>query len=73
MSEIFEYVKSQKDTKLKLRELVELNRQTNATQTKNSAELVHNQVIYVEAIKMMGNEIFDLGTENEALRSKMVR
>ena len=30
-----------------------------------------NLVIYNEAIKMMGDEIFDLGIENEALRDKV--
>jgi hypothetical protein len=30
-----------------------------------------NLIVYNEAIKMMGDEIFDLGIENEALRDKM--
>jgi hypothetical protein len=36
MSEIFEYVKGQKDTKLKTKELVELNKQNVATQAKKA-------------------------------------
>ncbi|SRR6266487_460857 len=72
MSEILEYVKGQKDTKLKIREeLVELNKQTIATQAKKAEELIANQIVYVEAIKMMGDDIFDLGIENEALRDKL--
>lgn len=72
MSEILEYVKGQKDTRLKIREeLVELNKQTVATQAKKAEELIANQVVYVEAIKMMGDDIFDLGIENEALRDKL--
>ena len=72
MSEILEYVKCQKDTKLKIREeLVELNKQTIATQAKKAEELIANQIVYVEAIKMMGDDIFDLGIENEALRDKL--
>ena len=54
MNEILEYVKGQKGTKLKIREeLVELNKQTIATQAKKDEELIANQVVYVEAIKMM--------------------
>jgi hypothetical protein len=33
-------------------------------------ELIANHVVYVEAIKMMG-DIFDLGIENAALRGKL--
>jgi len=72
MSEILEYVKSQKETKLKIREeLVDLNKQTVATQAKKAEELTANLVVYNEAIKMMGDEIFELGVENEALRGKL--
>ncbi len=59
--EMLEYVKVQKDTKIKIREeLVELNKQT-----------IANQVVYVEAIQMMGDDIFDLRAENEALTGKL--
>ncbi len=34
-------------------------------------ELISNQVVYVEAIKILGEDIFDLGVENEALRGKL--
>ena len=58
MSEILEYVKSQKETKLKIREeQVELNKQTIATQAKIAEQLIVNQVVYVEAIKTMGDLI----------------
>jgi hypothetical protein len=36
-----------------LEELVELNKQTIATQAKKAEELIAKQVVYVEAIKMM--------------------
>ncbi len=72
MSEILEYVKGQKNTKQKIREeLVELNKQNVVTQAKKAEELTANLVVYNEAIKMMGDEIFDLGVENEALRDKI--
>ena len=72
MSEILGYVKGQKNTKQKIREeLVELNKQNVATQAKKAEELTANLVVYNEAIKMMGDEIFDLGVENEALRDKI--
>jgi hypothetical protein len=72
MSEILEYVKGQKNTKQKIREeLVELNKQNVATQAKKAEELTANLVVYNEAIKMMGDETFDLGVENEALRGKI--
>ena len=72
MSEILEYVKGQKNTKQKIREeLVELYKQNVATQAKKAEELTANLVVYNEAIKMMGDEIFDLGVENEALRDKI--
>ncbi len=60
MSEILNYVKVQKNTK-----------QNVATQPKKAEELTANLVVYNEAIKMMGDEIFDLGVENEALRDKI--
>ena len=62
---------SQKDTKLKIRELVELNKKNVSTQAKKAEELTANLVVYNEAIKMMGDEIFDLGVENKALRNKI--
>jgi hypothetical protein len=72
MSEILEYAKGQKSTKQKIREeLVELNKQNVATQAKKAEELTANLVVYNEAIKMMGDETFDLGVENEALRGKI--
>jgi hypothetical protein len=67
MSEILEYVKGQKDTKLKIREeFVELSKQNIATEAKKAEELTANLVVYNEAIKMIEDEIFDLGVENEA-------
>jgi hypothetical protein len=72
LSDILDYVKFQKDTRSKIREkLVELNKQTIATQAKKAEELTVNLVVYNEAIKMMGDEIFDFGVENEALRGKL--
>lgn len=72
MSEILEYVKSQKDTRLKIREeLVELHKQNVVTQARKAEELTANLIVYNDAIKMMGDEIFDLGVENEALRDKL--
>ena len=57
---------------LKIREeLVELNKQNIATQAKKAQELTANQVVYFEAIKIMGDEVFDLGIENETLRDKI--
>ncbi len=65
MNEIFEYVKGQKDTKLKTKEeLVELYKQNVATQAKKAEELIANLVVYFEAIKMMGDDIFDLRVGN---------
>jgi 3-deoxy-D-manno-octulosonate 8-phosphate phosphatase KdsC-like HAD superfamily phosphatase len=67
MSEILEYVKGQKIRE----ELVEFNKQNVATQAKKAEELTANLVVYNEATKMMGDEIFDLGVENEVLRDKI--
>ena len=66
-----DYVKGQKNTKQKIKELVELNKQNVATQARKAEELTANLVVYNETIKMMGEEIFDLGVENEALRDKI--
>ena len=72
MSEILEYVKGQQNTRQKIREeLVELNKQNVATQAKKAEELIANLVVYNESIKIMGDEIFELGVENEALRDKI--
>jgi hypothetical protein len=60
MGEILEYVKGQKQTRLKIREeLVDLSKQTLATQAKKAEELTANLIVYNEAIKLMGDEIFD--------------
>jgi hypothetical protein len=73
MSEILEYIKTQKDTKIKVREeleLVELGKQNIATQTKKAEESIA-KVVYIEAFKIMRDDIFDLGIENEVLRDKL--
>ena len=49
-------------------ELVNLGRQSLVTQSKKAKELIANKVVYVQAIKMIGDDIFDLGIVNEALR-----
>jgi hypothetical protein len=74
MSEILEYIKTQKDTKIKVREeleLVELGKQNIATQTKKAEESIAKEVVYIEAFKIMRDDIFDLGIENEVLRDKL--
>jgi hypothetical protein len=63
MSEILEYVKSQKDTKLKIRK--ELNKQIIATQPKKAEELIANLVVYNQAIRIMANDFFDLQLEDK--------
>ncbi len=55
MSEILEYINSQKDIREQIREeLVKLNKQNINNQVKN-LKLTVNQVVYNEAIKMMGD------------------
>ncbi len=72
MSEILDYVKAQKETKLKVREeLVELGKQNIATQAKKTEGLIANLVVYNESMKMMAEQICDSGVENEALRCKL--
>ncbi len=51
--------------------LFELNKTTIATQAKKFKELITKSVVYVKAIKMMGDNIFNLGIENEALRDEL--
>ena len=69
---ILEYVKGQSDTRSKIREeLVELNNQNISTRAKKAEELTANLVVYNEAIVMMGDEIFELGIENKALRDEL--
>jgi len=56
---------------IKIREkFVKLNKQTITIQAKKLEELVANQVVYVEAIKMIGVDIIDLGIENDVLKGK---
>jgi hypothetical protein len=72
MNEILDFVKGQTETRNKIRrELTELSNQNIVTQAKKAEELIANQVVYVEAIKIMGDDIFDLGVENQALRDKI--
>ena len=72
MGEIIEYVKNNVDTNLKIKEeLIELKKQNVSTQAKRAEELTANSIVYTQAIKMMGDEIFDLGIENETLREKL--
>jgi hypothetical protein len=67
MSEILDYVKAQKETKLKTREeLVELGKQNIATQAKKTEGLIANLAVYNESMKMMAEQICDSGVENEA-------
>ena len=51
--------------------LIELKKQNVSTQGKRAEELTANLVVYCKAIEMMGDEIFDLGIENETLREKL--
>src|SRR5271156_703746 len=72
MGEIIEYVKNNIETNLKIKEeLIELKKQNVSTQAKRAEELTANLVVYSKAIEMMGDEIFDLGIENETLREKL--
>ena len=72
MSEILEYVKGQRDTRSKIREaLVKLGEQNISTRAKKAEELTANQVVYNEAIIMMGDDIFELDIEVEALRNQL--
>jgi 3-deoxy-D-manno-octulosonate 8-phosphate phosphatase KdsC-like HAD superfamily phosphatase len=52
------------------REHIELNR-VFVTQAKKAEELIANQVVHIEAIKMVGDDIFDLGIGNKALWSEL--
>lgn len=72
MSEILEYVKGQRGTRNKIREeLVELGKQNISTRAKKAEELTANLIVYNEAIVMMGDEIFELGVENQTLRDRV--
>ncbi len=48
-----------------------VSKQTIATQAKKAEKLISNQVVYGDEIKMTGEDIFDFGVENEALRGKL--
>jgi hypothetical protein len=52
-------------------DLVELNKQTIAMQAKKAEVLIANQVVKVEAIKMMDGDLFDLGIENQVPRGRL--
>lgn len=72
MAEIIEYVKEQANTIQEIRdELIDYRNQNMATQVKKGEDLIMNQVVYNKAFKMMGDEIFDLGMENETLREQI--
>jgi hypothetical protein len=72
MGEVLEYVKGQKDTRYKIREsLVDLNKQSLVSRAKKAEELVVNQVAYMEAMKIMADDIFDLDIENKTLRDRI--
>ncbi len=72
MSEIIEYIKGQDATINKImNDLTDFNNQNLESQAAKGRQLIANQVVYSEAIKMMGDEIFELGIENETLREKI--
>ena len=72
MAEVLEFVKSQDNTKHKIREgLIDLSKQTLVSKAKKAEELIANQIVYGEAIKIMADDIFDLDIENKTLRDKM--
>ena len=56
MSKYQNTLKYKKNTKQKIRELVELNKQNVATQAKKAEELTANLVVYNEAIKKIKQE-----------------
>lgn len=72
MDEIVEFFKSDIETNLKIKEkLIELRKQNISTQAKRAEELTANLIVCGKAIKMMGDEIFDMGVENKTLREKL--
>jgi hypothetical protein len=42
-----------------------VSKQNITTQAKKAEELIASQVVYVKATKMVGNDMLELGVENE--------
>jgi hypothetical protein len=69
---VIEYVKQ--DDKIMngiMEEINDYRKQNLTTQSKIGEQAIAKQIVYHEAIKLMGDEIFDLGQENEVLKEKI--
>ena len=54
-----------------IQDLKDLNRQSLSTRTKKGEQLVSMMPAIKEAFTLMGNDIVDLSTENDALKEKI--
>ena len=72
MSEIVEFLKSDPNVRQQIRsDLIKFNKQNLVTQAKKGEELVAIVPVIKQAIQIMGDDIYELGVENDILRNKM--
>jgi len=71
-TEIVEFLKSDPIVRQQIKaDLIEYNKQGLVTQAKKGEELTAIVPVIKQAIQIMGDDIYELGIENEILRDKM--
>lgn len=72
MSDIIEFIKNQKQTKLEVtKEMEEYSKQSLNTRAELGLNYLHKSKIYEKCIDIMGDSIYDLESENQVLRNEV--
>lgn len=70
MGEVIDFIKNQQTTKEEIVKALQAYKSTNlATQAEIGAKLTAQVKVYEEAVTIMGENIYDLNVENDALRN----
>ena len=72
MSDIIEFIKNQKQTKLEVtKEMEEYSKQSLNTRAELGLNYLHKSKIYEKCINIMGDSIYDLESENQVLKTEI--
>jgi hypothetical protein len=72
MTDIIEYIKNDKQTKLEVtKEMQEYSKQSLNTKAELGLNYLHKSKIYEKCINIMGDSIYDLESENQVLKNEI--
>jgi hypothetical protein len=72
MTDIIEYIKNDKQTKLEVtKEMQEYSKQSLNTKAELGLNYLHKSKIYEKCINIMGDSIYDLESENQVLKKEI--